>query len=236
MVAIDLHPAGSPQARLWGSGWPDAQPAKMQDITWSNGVSPAGGVRREIAELVTLLGNETIRRGYKPHAGWCWGYSNRPIAGTTVASNHSWGLAVDINAPTNPRTANLVTDMPSWMPDLWNKYGFRWGGDYPSPILKDAMHYEFMGDPSQAAVATFEARRDLAPPTVVLPPGPDLPFADGDTMLVTENIDGTPSFWVVNGGKRLSVSAADAKTWVGPTLTITGKNGWDAFTRTFPAS
>jgi hypothetical protein len=46
--------------------------------------------------------------------------------------------------------------MPSWMPDLWNEYGFRWGGDYSGS--KDAMHYEFMESVQAAADYTNLAR------------------------------------------------------------------------------
>jgi hypothetical protein len=63
---------------------------------------------------------------------------------------------VDINAPSNPYTSPLVTDMPNWMPDLWNGYGFRWGGDYSGDM--DAMHYEFMGSVSDAAAETSKAQ------------------------------------------------------------------------------
>ena len=112
----------------------------------------AGGiavsVRAELAPLVTWLLNETVRKGYKPRHGECWGFANRPIRGTQTPSNHSWGLAVDINAPANPMTNRLVTDMPAWMPQLWKSKQFRWGGDYKS--RPDAMHYEFMGTPADA--------------------------------------------------------------------------------------
>src|SRR4029077_15917518 len=86
----------------------------------------------------------------------CWGFSNRAISGNSTPSNHSWGLAVDINAPSNPYTSPLVTDMPNWMPDLWNEYGFRWGGDYSGD--QEAMHYEFMGSVNDAAHETNRAR------------------------------------------------------------------------------
>jgi hypothetical protein len=62
---------------------------------------------------------------------------------------------VDINAPTNPHGDTLVTDMPDWMPQLWSAYGFRWGGTYTRP---DAMHYEFMGTPTDARHFTDIAR------------------------------------------------------------------------------
>jgi hypothetical protein len=42
------------------------------------------------------------------------------------------------------------------MPQLWESYGFRWGGNYSGS--KDAMHYEFMGSVSDAASQTTKAR------------------------------------------------------------------------------
>jgi len=110
-----------------------------------------------------MLVQECKNRGYRfgsssdPSYG-CWGYSCRCISGSNNPSNHSWGLAVDINAPSNPYTSPLVTDMPGWMPDLWNAYGFRWGGDYSGS--KDAMHYEFMESVSAASSYTTQARSD----------------------------------------------------------------------------
>ena len=105
-------------------------------------------VDREIAPIVRWLLDETHRRGYKANAGECWGYCNRAIRGSTAPSNHSWGLAVDINAPSNPMCLAGTTDMPAWMPKLWRAWGFGWGGDYPR--RKDAMHYEFTGSPADA--------------------------------------------------------------------------------------
>lgn len=132
----------------------------------------AGGVsvlvHRDIAPIVGVLLDETAAGGYELISGWCWGYANRSIAGTRTASNHSWGLAVDLNAPKNPYGPKLVTDMPAWMVDLWRSRGFRWGGDYTG--RKDAMHFEFMGTPEAARnVATLITAPSTAP---VLPPLP----------------------------------------------------------------
>lgn len=137
-------------------------------------------VRAEIAELIYLLVAETKRRGYvfgkagDPSYG-CWGYSCRAIGGTTTPSNHSWGLAVDINAPKNPYSKRgLITDMPAWMPTLWKQYGFRWGGDYTR--VKDAMHYEFMGSLDDARIQTERARQALGDGDVApVPPPPPKP-------------------------------------------------------------
>lgn len=235
VVTIALHPSGDPSTRGWGPGWPHSPSGHIVPVRWSNGTSPAGGVRSEIVELVTLLGNETIKRGYKPHVGWCWGYDNRAIAGTSppVASNHSWGLAVDINAPTNPRTTVLVTDMPSWMPDLWNRYGFRWGGDYPAGIKKDAMHYEFMGTPAQALVATAQAKADLV--HVVTPPDkPPAPTPGDPPVKLEENM----VFMIVGAdAAQVYLVSADLKTAVHASATSAGnfRNGGGVYFRIEPA-
>lgn len=155
--------------RGWGKGFPVNRSRDMTPVD-------AGGVRvsvhKTIAPLVRYLLEETTRRGYRLRRGECWGYANRAVAGTSVPSNHSWGLAVDLNAPSNPLThdGRLVTDMPPWLPALWKAWGFSWGGDYRGD-RKDAMHYEFLGTPGDAR--GFLAKLELLekqPAQVVSPP------------------------------------------------------------------
>ena len=134
--------------RGWGSGWPNAQVDKIVSLRRADGVVLP--VRREVAPMVAWLCDETERRGYNLRPGECWGFANRPIRGTLTASNHSWGLAVDLNAPANPMGSRLITDMPAWMPKLWAEHGWRWGGTYTS--RPDAMHYEYMGTPVSAVL------------------------------------------------------------------------------------
>lgn len=148
--------------RGWGQGFPASRAADMKTIK-------AGGIRvtvhEDIAELVAYLLDETVRRGYRLKPGECWGYANRPIRGSHQPSNHSWGLAVDLNSPSNPMGDKLITDMPPWMPALWKAWGFTWGGSYSG--RKDAMHYEFTGTPKDAR--TFTAKVHIvqdAPVTV----------------------------------------------------------------------
>jgi hypothetical protein len=164
----------------WGPGWPDCQPDRIDPGFEVDGTRFPGGVRHELVDLVAMLVRECKARGYRfgtaddPSYG-CWGFSCRAISGSSTASNHSWGLAVDINAPSNPYTSPLVTDMPGWMPELWNAYGFRWGGDYSGD--KDAMHYEYMGSVADAEADTARARADglgggVAPPEPTPAPEP----------------------------------------------------------------
>jgi D-alanyl-D-alanine carboxypeptidase-like protein len=129
-------------------------------LVFEEDVSFGGGVRKEIRELVSLLLQVSERRGYinlNPIS--CWGFACRAIKRsdgtfTTTPSNHSWGLAVDINATDNVFGGSSHTiERP--MAELWNEYGFRWGGDYTT--TKDWMHFEFMGTPADAKEMTEKA-------------------------------------------------------------------------------
>lgn len=145
--------AGTAQDRGWGP------PCSGQIVTIVRSDEVRLPVRSEVKVLVALLCDETERRGYNLVPGWCWGYACRKIRGSSSWSNHAWGLAVDLNAPTNPMTSTLKTDMPGWMPELWNSYGFRWGGSYAR--RPDAMHYEFLGTPAEAKAMTTKAQAVL---------------------------------------------------------------------------
>lgn len=123
----------------------------------------AGGisllVREEVAPLFKGFCDELVQRGY-PLADVAddWGFACRPIRGTEnrpkekggpVPSNHSWGLAIDLNATKNPMGSELVTDLPPWAVRLGEeKYGLSWGGRYKSN--PDAMHWGFLGTPEEA--------------------------------------------------------------------------------------
>lgn len=74
-----------------------------------------------------------------------WGYNHRYIAGTTVLSQHSWGLAIDLNATRNVR--GTVGDMPQQVIAQADKEGFIWGGSWSNP---DSMHWQTGLRPGQA--------------------------------------------------------------------------------------
>lgn len=84
------------------------------------------------------------------------GYNKRKIAGTNTWSNHSWGLAVDLNAGTNPYSYTFRTDFDAAkVRALLKRYNglIRWGGDYSGK--KDTMHFEWIGTLNQlVAMAT----------------------------------------------------------------------------------
>lgn len=133
-------------SRGWGSGWPNCPRREIVTITLSIGAKLP--VHKELAPLIKFLCERTIELGYKIRRFDTWGFACRAIRGTNRASNHSWGLAVDLNATTNPLAYKLITDIPMEIVTLWEAYGFRWGGRYKR--RKDPMHFEFMGTPAQA--------------------------------------------------------------------------------------
>jgi hypothetical protein len=187
-MAVNLDDGRHADARGWGAGWPDCDRshwvplsilslqgrlidlpaqrilAKRGTLVFEEDVEFPGSVREEIHELVSLLLQVSERRGYiNLQPGWCWGGGCRAIKRpdgtfTDQPSNHSWGLALDLNAPENVFGGSTHT-IPGAMARLWNTYGFRWGGDYPTS--KDWMHFEFMGTPKDAKAMTEQAREEL---------------------------------------------------------------------------
>jgi len=64
-------------------------------------------------------------------------YYPRFIADTTSLSNHSFGLALDLNVPGNGR--GTVGDIDRDVVAVFKKWGFAWGGDWR---WTDPMHFE----------------------------------------------------------------------------------------------
>lgn len=64
-------------------------------------------------------------------------YYPRFIAGSTSLSNHSFGLALDMNVPGNLR--GTVGEMDRGVVAIFKKWGFAWGGDWS---YTDPMHFE----------------------------------------------------------------------------------------------
>ncbi len=64
-------------------------------------------------------------------------YYPRFIAGSTQLSNHSFGLALDLNVPGNQR--GTAGEMNRTVVTIFKKWGFAWGGDWS---YTDPMHFE----------------------------------------------------------------------------------------------
>lgn len=232
---VDLNDyAHTAAQRGWGAGWPSCSGARVGGLAVVHGPRSGVGVsvHRRAARLVELLLGETEHRGYLMRPGQCWGYVCRAIAGTEAASNHSWGLAVDLNSLANPYQFPRRTDLPPWLPLLWNRYGFAWGGNYNSDGRfgkADSMHFEFMGTPADAdaltALAMVEligagsstgsatSRKDDPMAPISLTPAADRTFrsavmaeAGGDSLVVARAWITLGSTW---GGSSFTVTALD---------------------------
>ena len=145
--------------RGWGPGWPNPHVDRIVTaVCGANRVKLP--VRAEIAVLVQRLVADLEHQHGPFHPGQCWGFANRAIRGSTTPSNHSWGLAIDLDAPSNPMTTNprAPHTIGSYASGVAAKYGFRWGGDYVG--RKDYMHFEFMGTPASATALA----RGVRPP------------------------------------------------------------------------
>ncbi len=64
-------------------------------------------------------------------------YYPRFIAGSTTLSNHSFGLALDLNVPGNQR--GTVGEMNREVVEIFERWGFAWGGHWG---YTDPMHFE----------------------------------------------------------------------------------------------
>lgn len=146
----------------WSSGWPQCggMAGNVVQVTAKrSGASIAGGVHRRIQVLAQTLIDQIEKQGYLLVPGWCWGAECRAISGTSTPSNHSWGLAMDLNAPNNPYTSSGQHDIPDWAYAIFRRYGFGLGADYSG--RKDWMHTEFMGTPGDADIMTQLAVKEF---------------------------------------------------------------------------
>jgi hypothetical protein len=66
-------------------------------------------------------------------------YYPRFIAGSTKLSNHSFGLALDLNVPGNQR--GTVGEIDRGVVAIFKEWGFGWGGDWG---YTDPMHFEMV--------------------------------------------------------------------------------------------
>lgn len=74
-------------------------------------------------------------------------------------SSHSWGIAFDLNAATNPYGGGISAENRV-LNEVLSRYGFAWGGDWSG--AKDAMHWEL------AQVEAWQRAGEPKPPRLIL--------------------------------------------------------------------
>lgn len=147
----------SAEQRGWGNpGAPGSSQERVYRERHLTRIKVAGislTCRKEVVHLFVGFIKDLTAGGYALNVrADDWGYANRDVRGRPgVKSNHSWGLAIDLNATTNPMTndGRNHSDLPKNVSALAKHWGLRWGGDYTGS-RKDPMHFEYMGTPDQA--------------------------------------------------------------------------------------
>lgn len=210
----------SADRRGWGPGWPHNNADKCVVIK-SKLSGTTLWVRREIAPLVKFAIDEVEARGYLYDHGPTdplddWSFVNRPIRGTNIASNHSWGLAFDLDATLYPQ-GQTKRRPPQWVDDIWRKYRFDNGAPWKN---SDPMHYEFNGTPADAAflVASLAAHHinNTEPP---MPPSAPNPRRDEDVKVYKLIYPNRVEYWL---GRSSGLATNLAPQDVAPLTAIYG--------------
>jgi hypothetical protein len=138
---------GEPAVALpYGEDWVSLDPGFLRRRIVTRRVPLLGAVtchRRMIPALSSAMA-QLRRRGLghlvdaSEYAG-C--YAPRRIQPSGTLSLHSWGLAVDLNAASNPVGGDSNQD-PRLVRAM-ERHGFSWGGDFQT--VPDPMHFEFRG-------------------------------------------------------------------------------------------
>lgn len=111
-------------------------------------------VHRLIVEplRLALAGCQALNDGYMIRTIGCFA-PRQKRTDPSAMSLHSWGIAVDINASTNPLILHCPTgdprrqfgsgafDLPEAWVKVWKAIGWMWGGDFSRSF--DAMHFQF---------------------------------------------------------------------------------------------
>lgn len=212
----------------WGAGWPNCPTDRIVVVRCgANGVRLP--MRQELAPLVAGLVADLeaarAREGRGPfNPAWCWGFACRSIAGTNIPSNHSQGTSPDLDAPENPHASAEVHAAPHslrrWFPsqgrylrttmplntaDIARRWGFAWGGLYPTK--PDPMHFDPAVTPAQAARLIAELRAFDGRPV----PPEQIPQEDDDMqqsiVFYDDGAGGNHAYLVTNNiGKYLGPS------------------------------
>jgi len=125
-------------------------------VTWVVPMSGGRTVRihkRALPAFKAVAANlaaEQAKGRYYAIGGYTYAHSARTVGGSYGISRHAFGIAIDINANTNPYQEGpfeegdpFTTDMPAWFVEAWTDAGFCWGGDWK--LSKDPMHFSWQG-------------------------------------------------------------------------------------------
>lgn len=96
-------------------------------------------LEKPLGKALGLIRSNMVGNQLKTYDG-C--FNIRMMKGSNRLSVHSWGLALDFNASTNPFRSDgrLITDFSDEFVKYFMDSGFEWGGLWNAP--KDPMHFQ----------------------------------------------------------------------------------------------
>lgn len=103
-----------------------------------------------------------------------WGFAPRPIAGSSVISNHASGTAIDLNAVRYPMFRdNMDAAKEAKIRARLRRYSgaIRWGGDYRTGRI-DQMHFEINVSPAKLKGIVAELKGGNVKPAGTVKPKP----------------------------------------------------------------
>lgn len=163
--------------RVSQNGWPVNPPRRSRTVPGSSvrltvADGPAGDVLMYVAhQFDQRVEDIDTARGATPDD---WGHADRPIAGSTVTSNHASATAIDLNALKHVR-GKRGTFTPAQRAVIAQilkecRGVVRWGGDYSTTV--DEMHFEINADEGAVtATAQLLSAPKPAPPRPAPPTG-----------------------------------------------------------------
>ncbi len=172
-TGVQPNRAGDPPGSHFGQydpgywGWPWA--GGSIPFSYHGHVFPQGVANANIATIDTKILDTIVPKMRESlcHAGDCWGYEVRNIAGSSSHSFHGYGLALDVNAETNGQTSQAMSTYTTTLPlntgSLIRPYGAEWGGDWSADSPRDPMHIEIHLSPAGAAAVATKIRSGVAP-------------------------------------------------------------------------
>lgn len=156
------------------------------------------GIAQSVREVFGEIEAANESRGYPYKLVFAGSFVPRKMAsGTGSLSNHARGIAIDLNAKTNPmRWGRGRYDLPTWVIDAFRRHGFRWGGDWTSPF--DPMHFEYnRPDTALRSTSTLEISVKGQASASIGKPGLTLIRPDGQRVEAPEDRAGkTGAIWL----------------------------------------
>ncbi|MEW6385890.1 MAG: peptidoglycan-binding protein [Thermodesulfobacteriota bacterium] len=138
---------GKPNYQEWRRKWITfisldefkAELARVKEFHTSLGFGFSGN-RLLVNPLYAVLRDLQAKGLLKEITSFGGCFNIRPMRGRSIPSVHSYGMALDLNAPQNPLGKNKY----SWSKEFaqtWADHGWEWGFIWDKPV--DAMHFQY---------------------------------------------------------------------------------------------